>query len=193
VPNTYKEAAWRLFLNGFPTAAGMHNQQHSPCEACGVLGPDVGHHFWSCPIAVAVRSEIEGQLRAHQVGGQPMLPVDGSVLCSALWLGVKPYPDLHRMVWDMVCLAAVHAMDVGRCVAWSITHPKDQAVAPLPLLAVERVAGRAAIAAFWDVLGDFAATAILPRTARTVRLTQQPFLSWSVVLVHGSGLRVVRR
>jgi hypothetical protein len=193
VPNTYKEAAWRLFLNGFPTAARMHNQQHSPCEACGVLGPDVGHHFWSCPIAVAVRSEIEGQLRAHQVGGQPMLPVDGSVPCSALWLGVKPHPGLHRMVWDMVCLAAVHAMDVGRCVAWSVTHPEDQAVAPLPLLAVERVAGRAAIAAFWDVLGDFAATAILPRTARTVRLTQQPFLSWSVVLVHGSGLRVVRR
>ena len=108
-------------------------------------------------------------------------------------MGVKPHPGLNRMVWDMACIAAVHAMDLGRCVAWSVTHPEADAGEPLPMLAVERVAVRAAIAAFWDVLADFAATVSVARRARTAGLTQQPFLAWPVVLLRGSGLRVVRR
>jgi hypothetical protein len=60
VLNTYKEAAWCLILSGFPSAARMHNRQDSPCEACGVLGPDVGHRFWACLVAIAVRRNIEG-------------------------------------------------------------------------------------------------------------------------------------
>ena len=87
MPNVYKEAAWRLTLNGFPTAARMHNQQQSPCEACGVLGLDVGHHFWSCPVAVAVRQEIEGQLRGCMIDGQPMLAAGSNISCAALWDG----------------------------------------------------------------------------------------------------------
>eukprot|EP00775_Hariotina_reticulata_P015157 gene15157-biopygen1981 len=39
VANNYKEAAWKLPLNAFPTAARM--QLHSNhCVACGVLAPD---------------------------------------------------------------------------------------------------------------------------------------------------------
>jgi hypothetical protein len=58
---------------------------------------------------------------------------------------------------------------------------------------IENVAIKAATAAFWDVLADFAATAIIPRAARTLQLTQQPFLAWHIVLARGNGLRVVRR
>jgi hypothetical protein len=58
---------------------------------------------------------------------------------------------------------------------------------------VESVAVKAAKAAFWDVLADFAATAVVPRAARTLQLTQQPFLAWHIVLARGSGLRVIRR
>jgi hypothetical protein len=42
------------------------------------------------------------------------------------------------------------------------------------------------------VLADFAASAVVPRRARTGLLTSQPFLAWSTVLLRGNGLRVVR-
>ena len=57
---------------------------------------------------------------------------------------------------------------------------------------VEQVASRAAVAALWSALADFAATAVVPRAARTLALTRQPFLAWSVVVRRGSGLLVVR-
>jgi hypothetical protein len=38
-----------------------------------------------------------------------MLAADRRVLCAQLWLGEKPHYGMHRMVWDMVCLAAIHA------------------------------------------------------------------------------------
>jgi hypothetical protein len=98
----------------------------------------------------------------------PVLEQVREQICIVAGSEAPSWPTSHGSTMrpgDIVCLAAVHALDIGRCVAWSVTHPEDQAVAPLPLPAVERVAGRAAIAAFWDVLGDFAATATLPRTA----------------------------
>jgi hypothetical protein len=188
VPNVYKEAAWRLTLNAFPTAARMHGSTAQGCAACGTPNPDFGHHFWLCPVALAVRQEIEGQLRATQ---PPMLAADSSISCAALWMGVAPHPGLIRIVWDMVCLAAVHAMNVGRCTAWAVSHAENGAA--LPFLAVERIASRAAIVAMWDVLADFAATAVIPRAARGYRLTQQPFLAWHAVVTRGNGLRVIRR
>lgn len=188
VPNTYKEAAWRLTLNAFPTAARMGGSAAQTCAACGAHNPDFSHHFWVCPIALCVRQEIEAQLKATQ---PPLLAAEGSISCAALWLGVKPHPGLIGIVWDMVCLAAVHGMNVGRCTAWAVSHPENGIV--LPLLAVERIASRAAIAAVWDVLADFAATAVIPRAAHGYRLTQQPFLAWHAVTMRGNGLRVIRR
>jgi hypothetical protein len=47
-------------------------------------------------------------------------------------------------------------------------------------------------AAFWNVLADFAVSAVVPMSARNGLLTNQPFLAWPVVVVRGSGLRVVR-
>ena len=106
-------------------------------------------------------------------------------------MGVKPHPGLLCIVWDMVCLAAVHAMNVGRCTAWAVSHAENGAA--LPYLAVERIASRAATVAMWDVLADFAATAVIPPAARGYRLTQQPFLAWHAVVTRGNGLRVIRR
>lgn len=187
VPNEHKEAAWRLTLDGFPTARRMHTGRH--CVACGVAEPGVEHHCWECPVAVAVRHEIEGQLRAHRVGGgTPWLTADSSLRCASLWLGVLPHPGLHRMVWDMVCLAGIGAMEYGRKVAWSAVL--DQPA--LPLLAVERIAGRAAVGEFWRVLADFAVSAVVPRRVQGQSLTHQPFIAWHVVLAGGNGLRVVR-
>jgi hypothetical protein len=139
------------------------------------------HHFWLCPIAEAVRQEMESQLRAKN-----MLVAAARLTCSHVWKGVKPHPGLHRMVWDMVCLAAVHAMNVGRQAAWSVSHRLDA-----PDLVAD-VVRKVAKAAFWNVLADFAVSAVVPKAARTRQLTNQPFLVWPVVVVGGNGLRVVR-
>jgi len=179
VANTYKEAAWRLTLDAFPTSQRMHS--NTPCAACGVLGPGVTHHFWSCPVAAAVRHEVESQLIAFG-----FLAAGASLPCSAIWLACKPYAGMHRLVWDMVCLAAIHAFERGRRAAWAVS---DQLSVPV---LVEQVAVRSAVGAFWEALADFAATSKVPRRMRNATLTHQPFLSWHVVLVRGSGLRVVR-
>ena len=72
-------------------------------------------------MADAVRVEIEGQLRVHQVGqGQPWLAADRRLQCAALWMGFLPTPQLHRLVWDMVCLAGIGAVEFGRKVAWAV-------------------------------------------------------------------------
>ena len=184
VPNAYKEAAWRLTLNAFPTADRMPSPaggQPKCCAACGAVNPGIKHHFWLCPMADEVRQEVESQLRAKD-----MLAVGARLSCSHIWKGVKPHPGLHGMVWDMVCLAAVHAMNVGRQAAWSVSRRLET-----PDL-VAGVVKKVARAAFWSVLADFAVSAVVPRVARTGQLTNQPFLAWSVVLVRGSGLQVVR-
>jgi hypothetical protein len=112
VPNFYKEAAWRLTLDAFATAARMSVPAGGAprcCAAFGAVKPGYAHHFWSCPIADTVRQEVESQLRAKL-----MLAADRRVLCAQLWLGETPHYGMYRMVWDMVCLAAIHAMNVGR-------------------------------------------------------------------------------
>jgi hypothetical protein len=57
---------------------------------------------------------------------------------------------------------------------------------------VANVVKRMVKAAFWNVLADFAVSAVVPMSARNGLLTNQYFLSWPVVVVRGSGLRVVR-
>ena len=116
------------------------------------------------------------------------MAADRDLRCAEVWLGVLPHPGLHRMVWDMVCLAGIGAMEFGRKVAWSVVA--DQPA--LPLLVVERIAGRAAVGEFWRVLADFAMSAVVPRRVQGQLLTQQPFIAWHVVLAGGNGLRVVR-
>ncbi|KAF8064658.1 LINE-1 retrotransposable element ORF2 protein [Scenedesmus sp. PABB004] len=82
VPNTYKEAAWRLTLQAFPTASRMQPgpgmvdycvyccpgppEAPEPAEASGLGGalhPSEAHHFWRCPVAGEVWGEIEKQLK----------------------------------------------------------------------------------------------------------------------------------
>jgi hypothetical protein len=120
----------------------------------------VEHLFWTCPVAGAVREEIEGQLRAFN-----MLPAGESLPCRAVWLACPPHHEMHRLVWDMVCLAAVHAFDKGRRAAWAVASDLG-----VPVL-VEQVAVRAALGAFRDALADFAATARVPRRYKNLLFT----------------------
>ena len=115
VCNNFKEAAWRLSLNAFPTARRMGRA--TPCVACGAHSPDAGHHFWSCSVARSLRSELQRQLAAHN-----LLPGGAELPCAAVWLGQKPNVRLVTWVWDLVCVAALHALDVGRSAAWAISR-----------------------------------------------------------------------
>jgi hypothetical protein len=96
-----------------------------------------------------------------------VVPVGFHLSATDLWLVRKPLDSsrLHRLVWDMVCLAAIHAMDRGRCTAWVTAYWLTT-----PVL-VEQVAGRAAVAAFWSALADLAAAVVVPRHQCTFLLT----------------------
>jgi hypothetical protein len=181
VPNSYKEAVWRLTLDAFPTAARM-NISNAACVACGHVVPDVAHHFWSCPVAVAVRAEAEQQLAAF---GMP--PHGGRLACSDIWMGCLPHARVRRFVWDLVCLAVVHAMEIGRSAAWAVSM---EGAASQDI--VRAVATKAAVAALWSALSDFAAVVKVSPGVRS-QLIIHPFISWHVIVQRGTGLRVVRR
>jgi hypothetical protein len=181
VPNSYKEAAWRLALDAFPTAARM-SLTNAACVACGHAVPDVAHHFWSCPVAVAVRAEVEHQLIAF---GVP--PHGGRLACSDVWLACLPHARIHRFVWDLVCLAIIHAMEIGRSAAWAVSL-RGEAGQDV----VRTVATKAAVAAFWSALSDLAAVVKVAPGVRSYLITH-PFISWHVIVRRGNGLRVVHR
>jgi hypothetical protein len=165
----------------FSSCYYYYYNSHVMLVACSAVGPGVEHHFWTCPVAVAVRKDVESQLRAFN-----LLAAGASLPCSALWLACAPHHDLHWLIWDMVCLAAIHAFEHGRRVAWAVSQQLNVRVL------VGQVAVRAAVGSFWDALADFAATARLPRRHRIQMLTCQPFIAWHTVL-RGNGLCVVRR
>lgn len=76
---------------------------------------------------------------------------------TAFWLCQCPSTAVHAGVWDVVCLAAVHAMEVGRKRAWALHAAALEGGAAAGAPPAE-AARRAAVAAFWEVLADFAAT-----------------------------------
>jgi hypothetical protein len=159
--NNRKEVYWRLTLDALPTAARMH-QQGEACN-CGVRTPGRAHHFWDCPVAVAVRSEIERGL--NHGGGQYSLDR------HHVWLCVPPgRPGLHEGVWQVVCLAAILAMDKGRklLTKWRMEgdlgahHNGPRPPPPLP----QRIpaASRVATTTFWDYVQDFICLGMAPAT-----------------------------
>lgn len=96
------------------------------------------HVFWSCPVAVAVREQIQAGL--GQVGGLER---------HHLWLLATPSPACCSSVWQIVCLAAVSAMEFGRKRLWAQLRQggvSDSWVAEV---------GRAAGLRFWAELQDF--------------------------------------
>ncbi len=124
--NRTKEAWWRLVYNGFKTAARLHMMQIC-CPGCpAVRGPPGRPHtFWACGVARAIIVEIRAAL-----------PAGTALERQHVWGLVPPSADVHRQLWAMICVAAVHAMERGRCV-----------LARLHLTAVATEAATAAAAA----------------------------------------------
>jgi hypothetical protein len=178
--NIHKEPMWRLLMQGVRGAGGHDICPAGACPcgwqlpaaycaspaACSTLGAPAlrMHYFWQCPVACAVVRQVQSQL-----------PAGRQLACSSLWLGVCPDAAVHAGVWDVVCLAAVAAMEHGRKLMWRLHLQAISASAanssgrqatlhelwhlPDPSIGVSDVvqyAARAAAADFWGRLQDFA-------------------------------------
>lgn len=164
--NQHKDAFWRLTVDAIPLVGNSHVCRPAPRCRCGAaMAPSPrAHCFWDCPVAVAVRAEL-----AREVGG-PVTRAD-------LWLA-RPPQGVAAPVWDVVCLAAVEAIERGR---WSLAKgpaADDAVAAALPASGVH-AAGVVAVASFWGALADFAALETAPRGWGGVA-PDHPFLGRSV-------------
>jgi hypothetical protein len=111
-----KEVFWRLAVNGMRAAGACQSFFSAPCP-CGVVGSGAHgdcerlrqHAFWECAIAQAVRTQVQRGL-------------GGALLQQGhLWL-VDPPPSVCEIVWRVVVLAAVWAMEQGRKRLWTLVH-----------------------------------------------------------------------
>lgn len=96
----HKEALWRLAVHGVPLFARF---APAACGCAAVVGADPDprlHYFWECPVARAVRAQL-------------CLGAGVEVVRAQLWLVQAP-ARLAAEVWDVVCLAALSAMEFGR-------------------------------------------------------------------------------
>ncbi len=115
--NENKETLWRLAVDGLPLPSNTHlaRMPPEPC-GCGIYGGAAGrpssprlHHFWECPVARAVREQIEWHLQAA-----PAAVASGRMLRQHLW-HAQPPPGCEQVAWNVIALAALSAMDIGRC------------------------------------------------------------------------------
>ena len=160
--NQYKEVFWRLVLNGLPVTSRMGDAV-APC-GCGAPHPqpDRRHHFWDCPVAVAVTASLSAQL-----GGRLLTP-------QHIWLA-QPPPSIHPGVWEAVCLAAVAAMDSGR----RLMKRRQLATPPAPAgPELEAAASRSAVARLWDLLQDFCSVGAAPASWQQQVPPTHPFMRW---------------
>jgi hypothetical protein len=185
--NSRKVIFWQLTLDGLPTAQRLHQGGES-C-ACGALGPGRAHHFWDCPVAAAVRGEVERGL--NHGGGQY------SLLRHHVWLCRLPSrPGLHYGVWLVVCLSALLAMHKGMklLTRWRLhghggARQRDQ---PPPPPEAQRipVASRVAKASFWDYVQDFLSLGLAPVTWTAELTAGHPFIQLHQPAVGGRTLRL---
>jgi hypothetical protein len=103
----HKEPLWRLALNGF-AAFPLHSRALAsgqpppvcPCGAAMLAGPR-RHHFWDCPLAAALRAHLELAVAPARISR------------ASLWL-LRPPHGVAPPVWDVVCMAALAALELGR-------------------------------------------------------------------------------
>jgi hypothetical protein len=104
-----KEALWRLAVNGLP---GCTVARAVPCLCALNCGSETQqtiahrqHAFWDCLVAAEVLRQLA-------------LPIGFQLSQHHLWLVEAP-PGFLQEVWDVVAMAAVHAMVAGRKHMWS--------------------------------------------------------------------------
>jgi hypothetical protein len=146
--NDRKELFWRLTVDGVANAARMH-MFGEPCACGGAVGPGRAHLYWDCPVAQSVLAVVNQGLQAQMPACPPVQRVH-------IWLARAPSPSLHRQLWLVISQAALLGMDKGQRVLTGLRLAADAPGGrhlPAPLRMV--IAGRVAVATFWDMLADF--------------------------------------
>ena len=153
--NKYKEVLFRLALNGIAGCGGLGIPLAGECS-CGhhltdaqIRARDTDalrqHGFWSCTVAVAVRQCL-----------QRCLPPNTVLQQWHVWLLQPPQRSgIRPVVWRVVALAALYAMNCGRRYLWYLQTDQADMEAAQRL----RLAGAKAVADFWLALHDFASAA----------------------------------
>jgi exonuclease III len=106
--NRFKEPMWRLALDGLAIYGSSRYRAPHPALACHCGGGPVGriHCFWDCCVAQAVHRSVQAALEAWD-------PSSPQLQRHQLWLAEPPL-RLHGGVWQVVALAALCAINVGR-------------------------------------------------------------------------------
>ena len=143
--NSHKEALWRLAVDGVPLLGNTHIGGVPAACKCGMdltgASPRL-HHFWACPVAQAVVGAVSG--------------ASGSFVSrDALWL-VRCPDGLDQEVWDVVCLAALSAIEHGRRYLKAGGRPHG------PEASLVQRACAASVADFWGRLSGFVALGRTP-------------------------------
>ena len=163
--NCQKEPFWRLIYDAFPTAARLHLDE--PCM-CGGAPADRHHHYWSCPVAQAVTDSISAALAERQPQHAPQ-----PLTLGQLWLA-RPPGGVHEGVWQVVCLAALRAMDGGRRRMYALRF--GPANPPPHFASLVASSARFAVRRFWSLLADFVGLGRVPRTWRARCPPGHPFI-----------------
>jgi hypothetical protein len=156
--NDMKEVFWRLFHNGFPTAGRLHASGQRCGAGCSAVSPGRLHHFWECPVAQAVVAVLSAGLRRH-CSRQPQPCAAPHLLATNVWLASPPsHCGVQAWAWQLVCLAAVAAMEHGRQVLRALQLDSG-ALGAVAVVGVQR----RAVARFWDLLSAACSLGLLPR------------------------------
>jgi hypothetical protein len=170
--NTHKDILWRLAVNGVPGAGGLGICHQHPC-VCGhqlthaqrQAGDSTAHRvhsFWECPVAMAVRQQLQR--------GAPGVQIH---LWNLWLLQPPPRSGIRPVVWRVVALAALEAMDSGRRFMWWHNRQQDA----LPAGSLQLACSRAA-AVFCLSLHDFVrVAAVTTRSGWTEVSAAHPFLA----------------
>ena len=176
MPNHQKEVLWRLAVNGVAGAGGHDCCNSGPCPCGFTLTTQQrtngqatlhrSHAFWDCPVAQGIIQQLQ-----RGVGLQP-------VLRHHVWLLIPPSPAIQRVVWQVVCLAALTAINEGRKALWrAYISAGGHRVAPTGQDTAEvDTATRHAVQRFWEYLVRFATRDQAPISWAAVG-AQHPFLS----------------
>jgi hypothetical protein len=106
--NQLKCTMWRLAVDAIP--GSRVRPWRCPCDLHTTHPSSRLHSFWDCPVAVAVRAQLQHGL------GMDALPR------HAVWLAAQPRPDVHMPVWHLVACLALDAMEYGRRLLWVRRH-----------------------------------------------------------------------
>jgi hypothetical protein len=163
--NKFMEPMWMLVLNGVasPERFGRSVQR---CGCNRVAGAGRAHIFHECPASQALYTAIQTELSA--VLGSPV-----TLTRRHVWMAEKPVQALHQGIWDLVCLAAIAAMDRGRAYLFKRVRSGTP-----PGQTLGAAAGRKVVADFFGNLADFCGLNVAPVEWQFQVPVDHPFLTF---------------